>query len=195
MIERTFYKTTEWTSTYVDIQGKTDMPNPLSINNVKLFLLPFGCFRILHSNKTFPRCVQVLFTSMAEALAATIAVGGWFYYKDGVKNPQSSYRVRIVGQSKEAKMFEYCGSSSQEAFEMDYFVPASEVWAESDLPGGNDDWTRSSQKFPGRQSSSRGNYHRRVRHCGKYQCPDPKVRVPSKSTPDSNEIHDMERDE
>ncbi|KAG8195785.1 hypothetical protein JTE90_004791 [Oedothorax gibbosus] len=132
MVEKVLDATDEWTTTYVDTTEKYEPSTPLSTKKVRYLLHAFGCNRVGGSLEGSPKYIQAYFPTMAEALAATIALGRWYHYKDLVRN-QPGYRVRIVGKDKEARIMDYSGSPSHEAFEMDYFMPALELEGEAEV--------------------------------------------------------------
>lgn len=110
------------TVTIVDIVGCP----PHGINLLTSYVLgsifqDFGAPYLLPYTAAFAeQHVQVVFNSMAEALAACIAFGEWHSIKTKLDN--FSYRVRINPSNREGKLIRNSGGTPDEAFELDYFL-------------------------------------------------------------------------
>lgn len=129
MVENVLEATGTWTKTFVDIMEKDETSMPSSIHKVLSLLRVFGSPRVDQFQSS--KYMVAHFPTMAEALAATIALGKWYKHKDLIN--KTCYRVRIVGDYKEARIMDYSGSPCHEAFEMNYFVPASELQGEAEF--------------------------------------------------------------
>ncbi|GFQ83499.1 uncharacterized protein TNCT_148741 [Trichonephila clavata] len=120
-----------WTLAIVDVFGRVEHTNPLSQDVLQSMLFNFGDPRI-HSYQDRLggfRHVQVLFSSMSEALGASIAFGCW-YRKMNPVNPRFYYRLRILSSNKEVCLLKKCvdrplnqTDDDLEALDLDYFVP------------------------------------------------------------------------
>ncbi|GBM12479.1 hypothetical protein AVEN_55312-1 [Araneus ventricosus] len=115
-----------WTLAIVSIEGRPELPNPLSQDELQGVLVQFGDPKInTYQNGNQIEHVQVLFSSMSEALGASIAHGRWF---EGNANPRFYYNIQIMSSKKEAALLRSIQTKKPEAdqeleaFEMDYFV-------------------------------------------------------------------------
>lgn len=120
-----------WTLAIVDVVGKVEHTNPLSQDVLQGLLIQFGDPRI-HSYEIGNHQVdhvQVLFSSMSEALGASIVFGCW-YRKMDPENPRFYYRLKILSSNKEVNLLKKCverplnqTGNDLEALELDYFMP------------------------------------------------------------------------
>ncbi|GFX31816.1 uncharacterized protein TNCV_171491 [Trichonephila clavipes] len=120
-----------WTLAIVDIVGKVEHTNPLSQDVLQGMLLNFGDPRI-HSYQVGNHKVdhvQVLFSSLSEALGASIEFGCW-YRKMNPVNPRFYYRLKILSSNKEVCLLKKCverplnrTDDDLEALDLDYFMP------------------------------------------------------------------------
>ncbi|CAL1273729.1 unnamed protein product [Larinioides sclopetarius] len=119
-----------WTLAIVSIEGRHEVPNPLSQDELQSMLMQFGDPKIsTYQNGNQIEHVQVLFSSMSEALGASIAHGRWF---EGNASPRFYYNIQIMGSEKEATLLRSIQTKKLEdqeieAFEMDYFVQKMEI--------------------------------------------------------------------
>lgn len=122
-----------WTLALVSIEGRAEHTNPLSQDILQGMLMQFGDPRInTYQNGNQVEHVQVLFSSMSEALGASIAHGRWFR-GEFEENPRFYYNIQIMSSEKEAALLRSIQPSNNgedqkvEAFEMDYFVQKMEI--------------------------------------------------------------------
>ncbi|KAF8766976.1 uncharacterized protein LOC129966035 [Argiope bruennichi] len=122
-----------WTLALVSIEGRAEHTNPLSQDVLQGMLMQFGDPRInTYQIGNQVEHVQVLFSSMSEALGASIAHGRWF--RGNIKeNPRFYYNIKIMSSEKESILLKSIqpnkpeADQEPEALEMDYFVQKIEV--------------------------------------------------------------------
>ncbi|GFT68436.1 uncharacterized protein NPIL_447521 [Nephila pilipes] len=120
-----------WTLAVVDTVGRVEHANALSPEVLRDILVHFGDPRI-HSYGNGIHQVshaQVMFSSMSEALGASIAFGCWYRNMDPIKT-RFYYSVKILSSEKEISLLKTCVDQpldkmddDMDALELDYFLP------------------------------------------------------------------------
>lgn len=147
------------TLTTVDIIGHPPLAlNFLTSNILNSIFKDFGDPYLLPytSALTEPH-VQIMFGSMAEALAACMAFGEW--YQRTEKSDSFCYRVRINPSDKEAKLVTHSGGAPTEAFRLDYFVNTRKEMPQNSKRSG----THNQQEKINRPNASQNKSTRKVR--------------------------------
>lgn len=158
-----------WTLAIVSIEGRPELSNPLSQDELQSLLMQFGDPKINTYQIGYQiKHVQVLFSSMSEALGASIAHGRWF---EGTSGPRFYYNIQIMSSDKETTLLRAIQTKRPEAdqeldaLEMDYFVQKMEIktyykdetsWTNSFIPDTSQDIRYSPKVREFRRQFSRG---------------------------------------